>query len=323
MPAPTFTSVRPSPNAAWTAAAIRGSSRLVDEYVRPIDSYTGSSRRIAHVRQGDRDVAEAAAARMWDWGRDHDEPPRLVMAHHVRGVAALADGDAAGAAVELLAATAAATALGHRHPGAVAALPDAIEAVAATGEVDACAHLVETLLGQARSLDAPWVDTATRRAAGLLALAVGDPAAAAMLSEAAAAFDVLGYRLDAARTRIAEGRAHRRAGQRQAALACFSSAHDALTELGATPWARRARLEGAPPPAIGAADALTATETRVAELVAAGRRNREVAGELFVSVATVEAHLTRIYRKLGVRSRTELSAVLADEREARGRVDGA
>ena len=52
---------------------------------------------------------------------------------------------------------------------------------------------------------------------------------------------------------------------------------------------------------------LTATEVRVADLVALGRRNREIAGELFMSVATVEAHLTRIYRKLGVRSRTELS----------------
>ncbi len=54
-------------------------------------------------------------------------------------------------------------------------------------------------------------------------------------------------------------------------------------------------------------DALTPTEHRIADLVALGRRNREIAGELFISVATVEAHLTRIYRKLGVRSRTELS----------------
>ena len=51
---------------------------------------------------------------------------------------------------------------------------------------------------------------------------------------------------------------------------------------------------------------LTPTESRIAALVAQGRRNREIAGELLVSAATVEAHLTRIYRKLGVRSRTEL-----------------
>ena len=63
---------------------------------------------------------------------------------------------------------------------------------------------------------------------------------------------------------------------------------------------------------------LTATEQRVADLVVLGRRNREIAGELFVSVATVEAHLTRIYRKLGVRSRTELTRVLRAAAEVGG-----
>ena len=67
-----------------------------------------------------------------------------------------------------------------------------------------------------------------------------------------------------------------------------------------------------PPSSIGSHPAvqqavLTPTESRIAELIAAGDRNREIAGKLFVSVATVEAHLTRIYRKLHVRSRTELA----------------
>ena len=53
--------------------------------------------------------------------------------------------------------------------------------------------------------------------------------------------------------------------------------------------------------------ALTTTEQQVATLVAAGRRNREVASALFVSESTVEAHLTRIYRKLGLRNRAELA----------------
>jgi len=55
-------------------------------------------------------------------------------------------------------------------------------------------------------------------------------------------------------------------------------------------------------------DALTATETRIAELAAVGRRNGEIAVELSLSPRTVEWHLSRIYRKLGVRSRTELAA---------------
>ena len=59
-------------------------------------------------------------------------------------------------------------------------------------------------------------------------------------------------------------------------------------------------------------DALTAAEERVATVVAAGRTNKEVAAELFTTVATVEAHLTRIYRKLGIRSRTELTRRVAE-----------
>ena len=58
---------------------------------------------------------------------------------------------------------------------------------------------------------------------------------------------------------------------------------------------------------------LTPTESRIAELIVAGRRNREIAGELFISVATVEAHLTRMYRKLHVRSRTELVRVVGSK----------
>ena len=62
------------------------------------------------------------------------------------------------------------------------------------------------------------------------------------------------------------------------------------------------------------ASGITAAEARVAELVAAGRTNREVAGELFMSPKTVEAHLSHIYRKLGVRSRAELAHKLAHQR---------
>jgi len=61
-------------------------------------------------------------------------------------------------------------------------------------------------------------------------------------------------------------------------------------------------------------DELTAAETRVAALVAAGRKNKEIAAELYTTVGTVEAHLTRIYRKLGIRSRAELARRVAERR---------
>jgi DNA-binding CsgD family transcriptional regulator len=77
-------------------------------------------------------------------------------------------------------------------------------------------------------------------------------------------------------------------------------------------WGARATEElerAAPGRAVGE---LTPVEARVTDLVARGLRNREVAATLFMSVATVEAHLTRIYRKLGIRSRAELSRLVAD-----------
>ena len=146
------------------------------------------------------------------------------------------------------------------------------------------------------------------RGRGLLALAAGHADAAEALAEAAATFDALGYRLDAARSVLLQGRALRRAGRRNDAGRRARRRH----RPGSPGWApsrgadqAAAELELVAPARLSGE--LTATEVRIADLVVLGRRNREIAGELFISVATVEAHLTRIYRKLGVRSRTELS----------------
>ena len=83
--------------------------------------------------------------------------------------------------------------------------------------------------------------------------------------------------------------------------------------LGAPLWLERAEDElrrASPRPRRDSE--LTSAERRVARLVAEGRTNREVASELFVTSATVEAHLTRIYRKLGIRSWTALALAVAD-----------
>jgi DNA-binding NarL/FixJ family response regulator len=114
-----------------------------------------------------------------------------------------------------------------------------------------------------------------------------------------------------ARTLLALGQTQRRAKQRRAARESLGEALTLFDGLGSLLWADRTRVELA---RIGGRAAgngeLTPTERRVAELVADGRSNKEAAAELFVSVKAVEANLSRVYAKLGVRSRSELARKL-------------
>jgi DNA-binding NarL/FixJ family response regulator len=115
-----------------------------------------------------------------------------------------------------------------------------------------------------------------------------------------------------ARTLLAKGEVERRAKQKRAARSALEQALGLFQAIGAPLWAQRARddlarVGGATPPS----GELTPTEQRIAQLVGEGRKNREVAEALFISVKTVEANLSRIFLKLGVRSRTELARRIA------------
>jgi DNA-binding NarL/FixJ family response regulator len=110
------------------------------------------------------------------------------------------------------------------------------------------------------------------------------------------------------------GVVRRRGKRKREARDSLGQAAAIFQQLGAAQWAGRTRAElsriggRAPSPAH-----LTPTEERVAELVAEGQTNREIAGSLFLSVKTVEANLTHIYRKLGVTSRRQLARWLKAE----------
>jgi DNA-binding CsgD family transcriptional regulator len=110
-----------------------------------------------------------------------------------------------------------------------------------------------------------------------------------------------------AQTRLLLASVLRRSGHRADARREFAAAHAVFVALGAPRQAEQASLELASIGGRRAAGELTAVEHRIAALVGVGQTNREVAATLFMSVRTVESHLGRIYRKLGVRSRTELS----------------
>jgi DNA-binding NarL/FixJ family response regulator/tetratricopeptide (TPR) repeat protein len=138
---------------------------------------------------------------------------------------------------------------------------------------------------------------------------------------ASAARDLAGAPLPAARADLALGRALAARGDRRAAIETLTSAEAAFDRFGA----RRRRDEAVRElrrlgrrvvrTAAGPADdALTPREREIAELVAAGRTNREVAEQLVLSSRTVEAHLRSVYGKLGVRSRVELAGAMQRER---------
>jgi DNA-binding NarL/FixJ family response regulator len=111
-----------------------------------------------------------------------------------------------------------------------------------------------------------------------------------------------------ARTLLALGSAQRRSKQRRAARESLEQALGIFQRLGAAIWAQRTRAElGRIAGRAPGSGQLTAAERRVAELVAEGRTNKEVAAELVVTVRAIESTLTKVYAKLGVRSRTELS----------------
>jgi DNA-binding CsgD family transcriptional regulator len=123
---------------------------------------------------------------------------------------------------------------------------------------------------------------------------------------------------DRARVNLAYGQSLRRAGKRREADAVLKNARDAFTTLGARTYVERCDRElkagGLNASRLGLSQ-LTAQEQAVARLVANGESNQQVALELFISVKTVQYHLTHIYAKLGIRSRSELAARFRDDVE--------
>jgi len=235
------------------------------------------------------------------------------------GVLALSVGDHAAAARWLAPLPTAMVAMGFGEPSCVSFLPDAAEALIALGRLQEAEPWVERLEASGRSPDRPWAEAVGARSRGLLAAARGDLAAARSAFERAlAAHDQLLLPYDRGRTLLLLGRLQRRRNERLAARATLEEAARVFEAVGALRWADNARAEldrlGSQP---GPVDELTPTERRVAELAARGLTNREVAAALVISPKTVEANLSRAYRKLGIRSRAELGAWLA-QRPTRG-----
>jgi DNA-binding NarL/FixJ family response regulator len=193
------------------------------------------------------------------------------------------------------------------------AVADGIEALVALDQLDAADDLLQTLRDEA-SRGHCWAAPAAERCAALLLVARGDVGAAVAAAESAAdGFESIGFPLDRARALFVAGEALRRSGKRSRATEKIEAAKEVFARLGAALWVERAGTElrrANPRPRRDRE--LTSAERRVAALVASGLKNREVAAQLFTTEATVEKHLTSVYRKLGVRSRTELARRVAN-----------
>jgi DNA-binding CsgD family transcriptional regulator len=204
------------------------------------------------------------------------------------------------------------------HPTLVArTLTNAIEALVRTGELVQGDSLAGRLEEHAHALPVPSAIASAARCRALVLAQGGDVLGARAAIEAAmAAHERLPEPLELARTYLAQGAIERRAKQKAEARAALRRAEAIFAELGARLWLERARRDLARTGLTRSLDReLTPTERRVAELAAAGSQNKEIAGALFVSVKTVEANLSRVYAKLGIRSRVELAAGLARRRQ--------
>jgi DNA-binding CsgD family transcriptional regulator len=247
--------------------------------------------------------AEATGVR-WDW----------LEASRAVGVAGLFAGDLERAAHDLGAVWEYTRREGIDDPGAFPAAGDLVEALVGLdrlAEAKTVACRLRTLSSEQRH---PWGLVTALRSEALCRLAgARDEAALGELAEAADAYGRLDLRFDRARTLLALGRAERRLRKWGAARRSLEAAAEAFTEIGSEGWSELtrselARVSGRRPRAEGA---LTPSEERIAALAAEGMSNKEIAASLFVTVQTVEAHLTHAYAKLGVHSRGQLARRLS------------
>ena len=233
----------------------------------------------------------------------------IVRARGALGLEALAGGDAAGAVKWLEPAVTTVCDGGVGHPNFFRLDADLIEALARLGRSDHAGDHLRRLEEQAQSTGSPWARAVAARCRAFLS---SDSAPQEAFETALELHDLEPSAFERARTELCYGERLRRAGKRRSAREQLRSALETFERLGARPWAERARIELSAtgehlqPRDRTAAERLTPQEAQIMLLVAEGLTNRDVAARLFLSPKTVEFHLTRIYRKLDIHSRSEL-----------------
>ena len=190
-------------------------------------------------------------------------------------------------------------------------IPELIEVLVQLGRLDEARYRLDPYEQRSVELDRTYAIARSAHCRGLLLAAEDDLAGAEGAALRAVSLnEEHRWAVHLGRSLLAFGSVHRRRGHKAEARATLERAVSVLDEAGAGIWCGRARRElgrigGRAAPS---GSHLSATEARIADLVATGHSNAEVAAALHVSRKTVEWNLSKIYRKLGVRSRTELAA---------------
>lgn len=299
---------------AGDLAAAEAQLQVVDARVEERGSrnvFLLALRALVAAHRGDAATVRAAAATL---EAEHGAPGAEVYGIYLAaatGLLELSLGDAEAADAVFRPLLEALDARGHREPGIFRVHANAGEAAVAVGDLDRAERIAASLAAHADRTGHRWSAASGERVLALAAAARGDLDEARDHAErACAGFEALPMPLERARALLVAGMVERRARRRAHARELLAQAAHDLDRLGAQLWAGRAsaelaRISGRAPRGAGE---LTPAELRVVELAAEGLPNKEIAGRLFVTVHTVELHLSHAYAKLGVRSRAQLAA---------------
>jgi DNA-binding CsgD family transcriptional regulator len=229
----------------------------------------------------------------------------------ILGLVALWSGDRSAAAEWLGKADRRAAELGWGEPSVRWWSADHAEMLLELGRIDDAVRVVDVLEADGMRTGREWVLAHVTRCRGLVAATQeAVDRAASLLQQAVEQHEAVGDPFGRARALLALGVVQRRARQKRAARDAISDALGGFEQLGAATWVEKAHAELGSIGGRRREEGLTAAERRVAALVSEGQTNREVAAALFLGERTVASHLTHIYAKLGVRSRTELARQL-------------
>jgi DNA-binding CsgD family transcriptional regulator len=305
----------------WSAAAAyaaEGLDSLVDAGLEQAMEVHLWSTALVAAHRGEVERARAHAGRALELAEAHEDVFHVLTNRSVLGFVELSLGNTEAAERWFEPLERLTVDMGLEEPGAFPYVPDEVEALVLTGDLDRARALLDRFERQAQARNRAWALATAARCRGLILAAERDaPAAFAALDDAVDLHSSVPQPFDLGRTLLVQGRILRRSKRKAPARASLEQALNIFRGLGASLWVTQAedelsRIGGR----ASSRDELTPTERQVAELAAEGKTNREIAAALFMSANTVNANLKRVYRKLGLRSRTELAARLPREPEA-------